>query len=362
MAEAPADDAGAPSALALYADLLSANSLASAAHRLVAALAHDLQFDRVSIGLREGSRTRLLASTDLDPSQPQAEPAAQVLGAMDEALEQALVLVCSGAPSDGDMAPQAIALGHQLLQRQVGGSVATPPLGFDGEPFAERLALGSALRGAVQRGELRLHDQPKLDVAGNRIIGAEALVRWQHPELGLVPPLRCIGPAEELGLINGIGCWVMQTACREAAQWARGGLGELTIAINVAKPQFQLGSLRDELQATMTATGLRPRQLVVELTESMLMDDVDNGRALIHEMKALGVFLSVDDFGTGYSSLSYLKSFPLDELKIDRSFVTDLPDSATDVAIVRAIVDLGHSLGMSVIAEGIETPEQLACM
>ncbi|MCW5630469.1 MAG: HlyD family efflux transporter periplasmic adaptor subunit [Rhodoferax sp.] len=136
MAEAPADDAGAPSALALYADLLSANSLASAAHRLVAALAHDLQFDRVSIGLREGSRTRLLASTDLDPSQPQAEPAAQVLGAMDEALEQALVLVCSGAPSDGDMAPQAIALEHQLLQRQVGGSVATLPLGFDGEPFA----------------------------------------------------------------------------------------------------------------------------------------------------------------------------------------------------------------------------------
>ena len=226
----------------------------------------------------------------------------------------------------------------------------------------ERLALGSALRGAAQRGELRLHYQPKLDVASNRIVGAEALVRWQHPELGLVPPLRFIGLAEELGLINGIGRWVMQTACRDAAQWARDGLGELKIAINVAKPQFQLGSLRDELQATMTATGLQPRQLVVELTESMLMDDVDNGRALMHEMKALGVTLSIDDFGTGYSSLSYLKSFPLDELKIDRSFVTDLPDSASDVAIVRAIVDLGHSLGMSVIAEGIETPEQLACM
>ncbi|MCZ4312789.1 EAL domain-containing protein [Comamonadaceae bacterium G21597-S1] len=226
----------------------------------------------------------------------------------------------------------------------------------------ERLALGSALRGAAQRGELRLHYQPKLDVASNRIIGAEALVRWQHPELGLVPPLRFISLAEELGLINGIGRWVMQTACRDAAQWVRDGLGELKIAINVAKPQFQLGSLRDELQATMTATGLRPRQLVVELTESMLMDDVDNGRALMHEMKALGVTLSIDDFGTGYSSLSYLKSFPLDELKIDRSFVTDLPDSASDVAIVRAIIDLGHSLGMSVIAEGIETDEQRECM
>ena len=226
----------------------------------------------------------------------------------------------------------------------------------------ERLALGSALRGAAQRGELRLHYQPKLDVASNRIVGAEALVRWQHPELGLVPPLRFIGLAEELGLINGIGRWVMQTACRDAAQWARDGLGELKIAINVAKPQFQLGSLCDELQATMTATGLQPRQLVVELTESMLMDDVDNGRALMHEMKALGVTLSIDDFGTGYSSLSYLKSFPLDELKIDRSFVTDLPDSASDVAIVRAIIDLGHSLGMSVIAEGIETDEQRECM
>ncbi len=136
MAEAPTDEAGAQAALALYAELLSANSLASAAHRMVAALAHDLQFDRVSFGLREGARTRLIASTDLDPSQPQAEPAAQVIGAMDEAIEQAMPLACHGAPSDDDTDTQAIVLEHRLLQRLVGGSVATLPLGFDGEPFA----------------------------------------------------------------------------------------------------------------------------------------------------------------------------------------------------------------------------------
>lgn len=226
----------------------------------------------------------------------------------------------------------------------------------------ERLALGSALRGAAQRGELRLHYQPKLEVANNRIVGAEALVRWQHPEHGLLPPARFISLAEELGLIGGIGRWVLQTACHDAAQWARAGLGELKIAINVAKPQFQLDSLRDDLRTIMAATGLQSRQLVIELTESMLMDDVDNSRALMQQLKAIGVTLSIDDFGTGYSSLSYLKSFPLDELKIDRSFVIDLPDSPSDVAIVRAVINLGHSLGMSVIAEGIETAEQLTCM
>lgn len=226
----------------------------------------------------------------------------------------------------------------------------------------ERLALGSALRGAAQRGELRLHYQPKLDVASNRIIGAEALVRWQHPQMGLIPPIRFIPLAEELGLIHAIGRWVMHTACRDAAQWTRDGLGELKIAINVAKPQFELGDLRDALRTEMADAGLKPSQMVIELTESMLMDDVDSSRALMHELKELGVTLSIDDFGTGYSSLSYLKSFPLDELKIDRSFVVDLPDSTSDVAIVRAVIDLGHSLGMSVIAEGIETVAQLDCI
>ena len=226
----------------------------------------------------------------------------------------------------------------------------------------ERMALGSQLRHAAQRGELRLHYQPKLDLRTNRIIGAEALVRWQHPDFGLVPPARFIALAEELGLIGSIGQWVIERACLDAAGWGPGAQGALTVAVNVSKPQFTSGSLAGDLQRAMQASGLPARQLVIELTESMLMDDALAGLAQMRELKALGVTLSIDDFGTGYSSLSYLKQFPLDELKIDRLFVMDLPGGDTDVAIVRTVIDLGHRLGMSVIAEGVETREQLECL
>ncbi len=271
------------------------------------------------------------------------------------------IAVC---PTDGDSAEElrksaALAVSHAQQQTHPTYLFASAELNARS---AERLALGSRLRGAAQRNELRLHYQPKVDVADGRIIGAEALVRWEHPELGLIPPLRFIALAEELGLIHAIGRWVMQTACRDAAQWTRDGLGELKIAINVAKPQFQIGGLCEALREDMASAGLAPHQLVVELTESMLMDDVDSSRTLMFELKKLGVTLSIDDFGTGYSSLSYLKSFPLDELKIDRSFVMDLPGSTSDVAIIRAVIDLGHSLRMSVIAEGVETQGQLECM
>jgi EAL domain-containing protein (putative c-di-GMP-specific phosphodiesterase class I)/PleD family two-component response regulator len=226
----------------------------------------------------------------------------------------------------------------------------------------EKMTLGSQLRGAAQRGELRLHYQPKLDVASNRIVGMEALVRWQHPDRGLVPPVQFISLAEELGLIGTIGQWVIERACHDTARWARAGLGELTIAVNVAKPQFVGADLAATLRQAMFDSGLPARQLVVELTESMLMDDVRAGVAQMHKLKDLGITLSIDDFGTGYSSLSYLKTFPLDELKIDRSFIMDLPGRPGDVAIVRSIIDLGHSLGMSVTGEGIETVEQLECL
>ena len=226
----------------------------------------------------------------------------------------------------------------------------------------ERMTLGLQLRGAAQRGELRLHYQPKLDLGDNRIVGAEALVRWQHPDLGLLPPGRFIPLAEELGLIGSIGQWVIERACHAAAGWARDGLGELKIAVNVAKPQFLSGNLCAVLRQALIDSGLPARQLVLELTESMLMDDVQDALALMHELKTLGVTLSIDDFGTGYSSLSYLKRLPLDELKVDRSFVVDLPGRRTDAAIVQAVIDLGHSLGMSVTAEGVETTEQLECL
>jgi diguanylate cyclase len=223
----------------------------------------------------------------------------------------------------------------------------------------ERMTLGLQLRGAAQRGELRLHYQPKLDLASNRIVGAEALVRWQHPEHGLIPPVSFIPLAEELGLICSIGQWVIEQACIEAAGWAKAGLGELKIAVNVAKPQFLNGDLCAVLRQAMLDSGLPARQLVLELTESMLMDDLQDALSLMGELKALGVTLSIDDFGTGYSSLSYLKRMPIDELKIDRSFVIDLPGQKADSAIVQAVIDLGHSLGMSVIAEGVESTGQL---
>ncbi len=226
----------------------------------------------------------------------------------------------------------------------------------------ERFTLGSQLRNAASRGELRLHYQPKVDLAGNRIVGAEALVRWQHPERGLLAPGSFIPMAEELGLIRHIGRWVIEQVCKDLADWARAGHGAIKVAVNVSKAQFMAGDLCSVLRLALFDTGVAAGQLVVELTESALMDDVAAGMAQMHELKALGVTLSIDDFGTGYSSLSYLKQFPLDELKIDRSFVCDLPGGHADVAIVRTVVELGHSLGMSVIAEGVETEAQRECL
>jgi EAL domain-containing protein (putative c-di-GMP-specific phosphodiesterase class I)/PleD family two-component response regulator len=226
----------------------------------------------------------------------------------------------------------------------------------------ERLKLGSQLRGAVQRGELRLHYQPKVQLASGAILGAEALVRWQHPELGLLAPGQFIALAEELGLISRIGEWVITQACADAARWPTGPAGELTLSLNVARPQFESGDLCNVLRRAIAASGIAACRIVVELTESMLMDNVLGGIALMHEIKALGVTLSIDDFGTGYSSLSYLKRFPLDELKIDRSFVGDLPGQPADVAIVRTVIELGHSLGMRVTAEGVETEAQRDCL
>jgi EAL domain-containing protein (putative c-di-GMP-specific phosphodiesterase class I)/PleD family two-component response regulator len=268
------------------------------------------------------------------------------------------------APADGDNAEALrkgadLAATHSRAQGLVQFQFASPELNARSY---EKLTLGLQLRGAAQRGELRLHYQPKVDMASNRIVGAEALVRWQHPDRGLVPPGQFIALAEEIGLIGTIGDWVLERACHDAADWARAGLGAIKIAVNVAKPQFLTGDLCGTLRQVLVRSGLQSSQLVIELTESMLMNDVSTSLALMHQLKALGVALSIDDFGTGYSSLSYLKRFPVDELKIDRSFVMDLPGGKTDTAIVRTVIDLGHSLDMAVTAEGVETTEQLDCL
>ena len=265
-------------------------------------------------------------------------------------------------PADGET-PEALRKGADLAATHARGQNNPSQVQFASNELNTRsyrkTTLGLQLRGAAQRGELRLHYQPKLDVMTRQIIGAEALVRWQHPDHGLVPPIKFIPLAEELGLINGIGEWVIERACQDAALWARRGLGRVCLAVNVAKPQFVAGNLCASLARALRDNGLAASQLVVEFTESMLVDDMHACVVVMNELRALGVTLSIDDFGTGYSSLSYLKRFPLNELKIDRSFLADLPGASADVAIVRTIIELGHSLGMTVLAEGVETAEQL---
>jgi diguanylate cyclase (GGDEF)-like protein/PAS domain S-box-containing protein len=223
----------------------------------------------------------------------------------------------------------------------------------------ERLALESALRNALAHDEFELHYQPQVDLASGQIVGVEALLRWRHPEFGMVRPDRFIALAEETGLIVPIGTWVLRTACLQNKAWQRAGLGRLRIAVNLSARQFAEPDLMRAVVGVLDETGLPPGCLEIELTESLVMANVDLGLRTMHELKTLGVQLSIDDFGTGYSSLSYLKRFPVDSLKIDQSFVRDIAAHPDDAAMVGAIISLAHGLRMQVIAEGVETEAQL---
>jgi diguanylate cyclase (GGDEF)-like protein/PAS domain S-box-containing protein len=222
------------------------------------------------------------------------------------------------------------------------------------------MQLQSSLRKALKNEEFLLHYQPQLDIASGRIIGVEALVRWQPPGGALVPPGSFIPVAEQSGLIIALGEWVLIEACRQAAAWQAAGLPPIVVAVNLSALQFRRGNILDTVTAALARSGLPPRYLELELTESILLQDVDAAMKTLHSLKELGVQLSIDDFGTGYSSLSYLKRLAVDKLKIDQSFVRDLATDADDAAIVRAIVQLGHTLQLTVIAEGVETDRQLA--
>lgn len=221
-----------------------------------------------------------------------------------------------------------------------------------------RLALQGQLRLAVEREEFVLHYQPQVDLCSGRIVGVEALIRWNHPELGLVPPGQFIGLAEETGLIVPIGAWVIRTACKQSKAWERQGLGSFRMAVNVSVRQFAQPDLVEYIAAVLAETGLEPQSLEIELTESMVMHDVDRSIDILQRLKAIGLQMSIDDFGTGYSSLAYLKRFPIDLLKIDQAFVRDIETSLDDTAIVKAIISMAHSLGLRVIAEGVETEAQ----
>jgi len=224
----------------------------------------------------------------------------------------------------------------------------------------ERLELEARLRTALAQGHMRLYYQPQVEIATGRIVGAEALVRWLDPERGLIAPGQFIAVAEISGLIATLGEWVLHEACRQAQRWRSAGLPELRIAVNVAPRQFQLHDVAECAALALAASGLPAHLLELELTESALAEQPEQTRRTLQRLHELGVHIAVDDFGTGYSSLAHLKRFPIDVLKIDRSFLRDVPDSADDSAISAAVIAMGHSLGLQVLAEGVETPGQLA--
>jgi diguanylate cyclase (GGDEF)-like protein/PAS domain S-box-containing protein len=231
------------------------------------------------------------------------------------------------------------------------------------EEALERLRIENALRKALERSEFMLHYQPQVDLGDGAITGVEALLRWQHPEMGVVAPDRFIGLAEETGLIVPIGMWALRSACAQGKAWndwrAAHGQAPLRMAVNLSARQFTQPDLVAQVALVLDETGLPPACLELELTESVFMNDVTQAVGLLHDLKALGVTLSIDDFGTGYSSLSYLRSFPIDVLKIDRSFVNDIATDEDDEAIVVSIIALAHNLKLRVVAEGVESREQL---
>jgi diguanylate cyclase (GGDEF)-like protein/PAS domain S-box-containing protein len=224
----------------------------------------------------------------------------------------------------------------------------------------ERLSLESRLRQAIANDELELHFQPFIDLRTAELLGAEALVRWRHPELGLIPPMDFIPIAELSGLIVPIGEWVLRTACAEARKWHAKGFQGLTVSVNLSSRQFQQSDLVSQVTQALDETGLEPDKLDLEITESNAMQNAEHSISTLWGLKKQGVRISMDDFGTGYSSLNYLKRFPIDRIKLDQSFVRDLPSDKDDAAIAMAVIAMGRSLELAVIAEGVETEEQLA--
>lgn len=265
-------------------------------------------------------------------------------------------------PSDGEDALTLIRNATAALNRAKAG-------GGDNRQFyqpsinaqaRQLFALEDSLRRAISRAEFVVHYQPCIDIETDAITGMEALVRWQHPERGLLLPGEFIPVAEKSGLIVTIGEWVLRTACAQNKAWQDEGLPPVQMAVNLSARQFQQTNLVDMITALLEENRLDPAYLELEVTESLVMEDVPGALATLNRLHELGVTLSLDDFGTGYSSLSYLKQFPLDTLKIDQSFVRDVCTDAYDAAITTSIITLAHSLNLEVVAEGVETPEQCA--
>ncbi|MRV70150.1 EAL domain-containing protein [Duganella sp. FT92W] len=264
------------------------------------------------------------------------------------------------APADGATLDELVQHAEMALFR-------AKDLGRDGYAFytegmdadvRRRLALQSQLRGAVARGEFSVHYQPQVCLRTGRMTGAEALLRWHNVVLGQVPPGQFIPVAEEYGLINSIGVWVLDTVCQQIRAWQDQGLGDVRVAVNLSGSQFGHADTVPLVEETLARHGVPPSCLGIEITEGCVMGDPDKSVGALRRLKAIGVGISLDDFGTGYSSLAYLKRFPIDVLKIDKSFVDDVAHAASDAAIALSVISLAHNLNMRVVAEGVETPEQ----
>ncbi len=265
-------------------------------------------------------------------------------------------------PTDGENADSMLKAAVTAMDRSqiLGGNAYQFYSSSMNAKALENMAMGSALHDAITHNELELHYQPQVDLASGEIIGMEALARWRHPQLGMVSPTIFIPLAEETGLIGPIGAWVLHEACHQNKAWQDEGLPPLRVAVNLSARQFWQRDIAAIVAQTLADTGLESRFLELEITESMLMQDINATISIMQQLKEVGISFSLDDFGTGYSSLSYLKRFPIETLKIDQSFVRDIPHDKDDSAIVAAIIAMAGALEIKVIAEGVETPEQLA--
>jgi EAL domain-containing protein (putative c-di-GMP-specific phosphodiesterase class I) len=255
-------------------------------------------------------------------------------------------------------------MGHALIARKH----ARQELGRNNYVFYSKemndrsyrqMILEAQMRHAIEYGEFVLYYQPKLDLRTGKVISVEALIRWQNPELGMVPPDTFIPVAERTGLITSIGHWVLGAACRQAAAWSDAGIELPLMSVNLSAVELRQENITEQILATIAEAGLEPHQLELEITETALMQDVDASAALLKGLHGRGLHIAVDDFGTGYSSLNYLKRFSVDTLKIDRSFVRELAVNSDDGTVVAAIIAMAHRMGIRVVAEGVETEAQL---
>ncbi|WP_371867957.1 putative bifunctional diguanylate cyclase/phosphodiesterase [Pseudoduganella rivuli] len=299
---------------------------------------------------------------------PRADQFQRVLDCLSVPLHidgQELFLTCSTGiavyPDDGT-APGVLMERADIAMfraKEMGGDNVQFYTAAMNDRLGERMLIEGALRSALERNEFVLHYQPQTDIVAGRIVGMEALIRWQHPELGMVAPNRFIPLAEETGQILPVGAWVLRTACEQLVAWRRAGHHGLRMAVNVSARQMAEKDFVQSVAQVLADTGLPPSCLELELTESQVMNDIEHAIAVMHELKKLGVLLAIDDFGTGYSSLAHLKRFEIDVLKIDQTFVRDLTVDPDDAAIVTTIIALANNLGLDVISEGVETVEQL---